>query len=174
MDDFNNVLARFCDAVETNNATALGAMFTEEGVYHDYIYGAFQGRQAIGHMLNSHFWGDAEGFRWQMLDPVCDGRVGYARYLFSFISTMPDYKGNNVLLEGTSIFHFDDQGLIESYRETANGAAAMVQLGIPPELMHSKSRKWAAELRGRAEAAGHIRGPSATDRRADPEAERKS
>lgn len=163
MVDFDAVLKRFTDAVETNDGGALGNLFAEDGVYHDYIYGAFQGRDAIGHMLNSHFWGDAKDFRWQMLDPVCDGKVGYARYYFSFTSTMPDFRGNQVLLEGTSIFFFDEDGQISTYRETANGAAAMVQLGVPPELMRSKSVKWARELRTRGEAASHATGRTALD-----------
>ncbi|WP_416899008.1 MAG: nuclear transport factor 2 family protein [Minwuia sp.] len=161
--DFESVLKRFTGAVEANDGAALGALFAEDGVYHDYIYGAFTGRAEIGRMLNSHFWGDATNFRWQMLDPVCDGRVGYARYYFSFTSTMPAYSGNQVLLEGTSIFHFDPDGLIRSYRETANGSAAMVQLGVKPDLMHSKSVKWARELRGRSDAASHVTGRTALD-----------
>ena len=164
MVDFNAVLKRFTDAVEANDGEALGALFAEDGVYHDYIYGPFAGRAEIGRMLNSHFWGDAKDFRWQMLDPVCDGKVGYAFYYFSFTSTMPAYAGNQVLLEGTSIFHFDPDGLIRSYRETANGAAAMVQLGVAPDLMHSKSAKWAKELRGRPDAASHTTGRSALER----------
>ncbi|WP_417514403.1 nuclear transport factor 2 family protein [Minwuia sp.] len=162
--DFDAVLKRFTDAVEANDGEGLGALFAEDGTYHDYIYGAFTGRESIGRMLNSHFWGDAKDFRWQMIDPVCDGRIGYARYYFSFESTMPAYAGNHVLLEGTSIFEFDDDGLIRTYRETANGAAAMVQLGIPPELMQSKSRKWARELRNRPDAASHTEGQTAMDR----------
>lgn len=164
MIDFQDVLKRFTDAVEANDGKRLAALFAEDGVYHDYIYGPFEGRERIAHMLASHFWGDAKDFRWQMIDPVCDGRIGYARYLFSFVSTMPAFAGNHVLLEGTSIFEFGVDGLIRTYRETANGAAAMVQLGVPPELMASKSAKWAKELRGRAEAADHVAaGPSALE-----------
>ena len=106
MVDFDAVLKRFTDAVEANDGEGLGVLFAADGIYHDYIYGPFQGRGEIARMLNSHFWGDAKDFRWQMLDPVCDGRVGYARYYFSFTSTMPAYEGNQVLLEGTSIFFF--------------------------------------------------------------------
>lgn len=164
MIDFNDVLKRFTDAVEANDGPGLAALFAGDGVYHDYIYGPFEGRERIAHMLNSHFWGDAKDFRWQMIDPVCDGRIGYARYLFSFVSTMPAFAGNHVLLEGTSIFEFGEDGLIRSYRETANGAVAMVQLGVAPELMASKSRKWAKELRGRPESASHVAaGRSAVD-----------
>lgn len=163
MIEFDAVLQRFTDAVEANDGEGLGGLFAEDGIYHDYIYGAFQGRAAIGQMLNNHFWGDATDFRWQMLDPVCDGKVGYARYYFSFTSIMPAYRGNQVLLEGTSIFFFSDAGLIQTYRETANGSAAMVQLGIPPDLMQSKSSKWARELRGREEAQSHVTGRTALD-----------
>lgn len=155
MVDFRSVLERFCAAVESNDGPGLAALFAEDGVYNDYLYGPFQGRDAIGQMLNNHFWGDAEAFRWQMIDPVCDGRVGYARYLFSFTSTMPAYPGRRVVLEGTSIFHFDTDGMIESYRETAHGAPAMSQLGVEPERMAKRSRRWADELLAREEAAPH-------------------
>lgn len=156
MGDFAALLKRFTDAVEANDGEGLAALFAEDGVYHDYIYGPFAGRAKIAEMLNKHFWGDAEDFRWQMIDPVSDGRTGYARYLFSFTSTMPAYPGRRVLLEGTSIFKLRTDGLIAEYRETANGAAAMAQLGVEPERMAGRSRKWAEELRARPEAKPHL------------------
>jgi len=155
MVDFESVLARFCAAVEGNDGPGLAALFAPDGIYNDYLYGPFQGHEAIAKMLNTHFWGDAKDFRWQMIDPVCDGRVGYARYLFSFTSVMPAYPNRRVVLEGTSIFHFHPDGLIESYRETAHGAAAMSQLGVEPDRMAGKSRKWAEELLSREETAPH-------------------
>lgn len=156
MTDFPALLQRFCDAVERADFAGFAALFADDAVYHDYIYGPFRGRQAIAHMLEKHFWGTARAYRWQMLDPVFDGRIGYARYLFSFTSTLEWYRGRRVLLEGTSIFRIDPDGRITEYRETANGLAAMSQLGVDPERMASRGRKWADDLRARPEAAMHL------------------
>ncbi len=163
MTDFPALLQRFCDAVEGADHEGLAALFAGDGVYHDYIYGAFRGRPAIAHLLETHFWGTAEAFRWQMLDPVFDGRTGYARYLFSFTATQQWYRGRRVLLEGTAIFKVNARGEIDEYREIVQGLAAMVQLGVDPQRMASRGQKWADELRARPEAQPHL-DPAAANR----------
>ena len=40
---------------QPGDAPGFAACFTPDGVYHDYIYGAFTGREAIAHMLADHF-----------------------------------------------------------------------------------------------------------------------
>jgi hypothetical protein len=67
--------------------------FTEDAVYHDYIYGPHQGRADIAHMMQSLFHRDATDYRWEMFDPVFDGRQGYAWSLPSFTSTIQQFKG---------------------------------------------------------------------------------
>ena len=41
------MLRAFCDAVEQRNGKAFAELFTEDGVYHDVFYGAFEGRAKI-------------------------------------------------------------------------------------------------------------------------------
>lgn len=53
------------------------ACFTEDAVYHDYIYGPHAGRAEIARMLGELFLRDAgDDYRWEMFDAVCDGNLG--------------------------------------------------------------------------------------------------
>ena len=89
-----------------------------------------------------------------MYDPVCDGRVGYARYLFSYRSKLPGVEGRPVLFDGMSQFTFDGK-LIACYREQFNTGMAMAQLDFAPERI-------ARNLARRAEALKKVN-QSATD-----------
>ena len=143
--DFAVVLKAFTDAVEAGDGEALAALFTPDGVYHGF-YGASAGRHAIARMLEEEFWGHAEGFRWQMLDPVCDGEIGYARYLFSYDSKLPGVQGRTVLFDGMSQFTFEGN-LIACYREQFNTGMAMAQLDFAPDRIAKHLKRRAAALK---------------------------
>lgn len=144
--DFEAVLGDFTAAVEAGDAKALAALFTPEGSYHDGFYGESVGRDGIARMLEEDFWGHAEGFRWQMFDPVCDGRIGYARYLFSYDSKLPGVEGRAVVFDGISQFTFEGN-LIACYREQFNTGMAMVQLDFAPERIAKHLERRAALLK---------------------------
>ena len=63
------------------------------GVYHDVFYGAFEGRAKIAALIDDWFYRTATDFRWDMHAPVSDGHTLYARYTFSYRSTLPEAKG---------------------------------------------------------------------------------
>ncbi len=130
--DFPDLLRRFTTAVETNDPDGLAALFLPDGVYVDGFYGPFAGRAAIAEMLRDHFWGAAKDFRWQMRDPVCDGRVGYAHWLFSYTSVLPGAEGKRVVFEGMSRFELEG-GQIRRYSEVFDRGVALAQLGFAPE-----------------------------------------
>ncbi|MYE25011.1 MAG: nuclear transport factor 2 family protein [Gammaproteobacteria bacterium] len=145
---FARVLNRFTAAVEAGDGAALASLFTEDGVYEDGFYGASSGRTEIASMLETKFWGHAEGFRWRMLEPVCDGRHGYARYVFSYRSKLPGVVGESVVFEGMSQFTFEgDQ--IRRYREVFETGVAMAQLRFPAERIAKSLERRAAALRER-------------------------
>ena len=73
--EFGKLLTQFTAAVEAADGAALGALFHADGVYTDTFYGAFAGPDAIADMLDNYFHRDAEQFRWDMFEPVCDGRI---------------------------------------------------------------------------------------------------
>lgn len=153
---FTDLVKQFTDAAQRGDGNAFAACFTEDAVYHDYIYGAFRGRENIGKMLSDVFHGAAKDFKWEMVDPVCDGDTGYAAYNFSFTSTLPDYKGKHVALQGMSRFELRD-GLIADYHEAINGGIAMAQLGVPAETMARVFDRCAEKEFAKPELQSHLR-----------------
>jgi hypothetical protein len=152
---FDKLLVRFTAAVEGADGETLAALFTADGVYHDTFYGEFVGRPAIARMLREFFHRDAEAFRWDMHEPVSDGRVGYARWAFSYVSRMPESRGQRAAFSGMSRFVLAG-GLIERYDEAFNAGLAFVQLDMAPDRI-TKILGRMSEASLRAEPlAGHI------------------
>ena len=129
---FQTLLGRFTAAVEAGDGKALGSLFTPDGVYRDTFYGAFAGPDAISRMLTDYFWRDAEAFKWDMVEPVSDGRIGYARWAFGYVSKLAESRGRRVAFTGMSRFALADE-LIARYDEAFNAGDAFVQLGMAPE-----------------------------------------
>ena len=154
LEAFTGLLDRFTAAVESGDGDAFAALFCEDGVYDDIFYGEFRGRARLVEMLCGHFHGHARDFRWEMHDPVCDGRVGYAGYTFSYTSTMERSRGRRVVFTGCGRFMLRD-GLIESYREWAHGTAGLSQLGVPAPVIVRQSERESARIRARADAGRH-------------------
>ena len=140
------LLERFSRAAEAGDGAAFAAHFTEDAVYHDYIYGPHTGRAAIAHMLQHVFHRDAGAdYRWEMFDPVCDGDIGYAWSLSSFTSQVPDFAGKFVVIDGMSRFELRE-GLIHDYRESVNGGVAMAQLGVAAPRLEKVLQRWGRQL----------------------------
>jgi ketosteroid isomerase-like protein len=149
------MLRTFCDAVEQRNGKAFAALFTEDGVYHDVFYGAFSGHAEIADMVDEHFYRTATDFRWDMHAPVSDGETLYARYTFSYRSTLPEAKGARAMFEGVAIMKLRD-GKILGYHEVANTAPAFVALNFAPERIARIVAKQGAELKARPEMKRHL------------------
>jgi ketosteroid isomerase-like protein len=149
------MLRAFCDAVEQHNGTAIAALFTEDGVYHDVFYGAFAGRAEIAEMIDDWFYRTADDFRWDMHAPVSDGKTLYARYTFSYRSKLPEAKGARAMFEGVAIMKLRD-GQIAEYHEVANTAPAFVDLNFAPERIAKIMAKQGAALKVRPEMKRHL------------------
>jgi ketosteroid isomerase-like protein len=149
------MLRAFCDAVEKHNGAAFATLFTEDGVYHDVFYGAFAGRAKIAEMIDDWFYRTATDFRWDMHDPVSDGKTLYARYTFSYRSKLPEAKSARAMFEGVAIMKLRD-GLIAEYHEVANTAPAFVDLNFAPERIAKIMAKQGAALRARPEMKRHL------------------
>ena len=153
--DVTGLLKRFCSAVERRDGKAFADLFTEDGVYHDVFYGDFRGREKIAAMIDDWFYRTAKDFRWDMHRPVSDGRMLYAYYTFSYVSTLPEAQGRRVGFEGVSMMGLRD-GLITEYREVANVGPAFVALGFAPERTAKILAKEGAHLRERPEFKRHV------------------
>ena len=153
MTSFKDMLAKFTRAVETNDGAGLAGLFTPGGTYVDYFFGPYTGSQAIAGML-AHFHEDARDYSWTFLDPVSDGRTGYARYVFSYVSKMKDSAGKAVVFEGMSCFKLED-GRIAHYSEVFDRGSAMAQLDFAPERMKKSLVRFARKQNERPEAGAH-------------------
>jgi ketosteroid isomerase-like protein len=149
------LLRAFCDAVEQRNGKAFADLFTEDGVYHDVFYGAFAGRTKIAAMIDDWFYRTATDFRWDMHAPVSDGHTLYARYTFSYRSTLPEAGGARAMFEGVAIMQLRD-GRIACYHEVANTAPAFVDIKFAPERIARIVARQGAALKARPEMKRHL------------------
>lgn len=156
-DEFEDLLHRLGDAATKGDGKALATLFTEDAIYHDYIYGPHKGREAIADMLENLFHRDATDYHWQFMDPVVKNDLGYARSLSRFVSTIPEFAGKRVVIDGTSRFRLEG-GLIAEYFESVNGGVAMAQLGVSPERMAKVMRRWADRFLDGGEVKTYARG----------------
>jgi ketosteroid isomerase-like protein len=150
------MLRKFCDAVQRRDGTAFAELFTEDGVYHDVFYGAFAGRAKIAGMIDDWFYRTADDFRWDMHDPVSDGKTLYARYTFSYRSKLPEANGARAMFEGVAIMTLRD-GLIAEYHEVANTATGFVDMNFAPERIAKIFAKQGAALKARPEMKRHLK-----------------
>ncbi|MBO4222937.1 nuclear transport factor 2 family protein [Bradyrhizobium neotropicale] len=153
--DTTSLLRAFCDAVEQRKGAAFADLFTEDGVYHDVFYGAFTGHAEIAGMIDDLFYRTASDFRWDMHDPVSDGHTLYARYTFSYRSTLPEAGGARAMFEGVAIMTLRD-GRIAEYHEVANTAPAFVDMQFAPERIAKIVAKQGDALKARPEMARHL------------------
>ena len=150
------MLRTFCDADQRRDGKSFAALFCEDGVYHDVFYGAFAGRRKIAEMIDDWFFRTAADFRWDMHDPVSDGRTLYARYTFSYRSLLPEADGGRAMFEGVAIMRLRD-GLIAEYREVAATGTGFVDMKFAPERIAKIFSREAAALKARPEMARHLR-----------------
>lgn len=151
---FATVLSSMAAAACRGDGAAVAACFTPDGVYHDCFYGAFAGPD-IARMVEDYFHRDARDFRWDMHDFVDDGRIGYARYVFSYESKLPGCEGRRALFEGVSMCELRD-GLLLSYREVANSAVGLHSIGFPPARVARFLEREARGLAARDESRSHL------------------
>ena len=152
--EFTTLLQNLTQAAMAGDGKSVAECFTADGVYHDVFYGAFRGRAAIADMIENYFHRDASNFIWDMHEPVSDGHTGYARYVFSYDSNLPEAVGKRALFEGICITKLE-QGLIHEYREVANHGVGLTLLEFAPERLAKIFRREAKELASRAESTHH-------------------
>jgi SnoaL-like domain len=154
MSDFASLLSTMTQAAAGGDGAATAACFTTDGVYHDCFYGSFRGA-AIKEMVEDYFHRDGGNFIWDLHDPIADGSVGYARYVFSYDSRLAEARGKRAVFEGVSICRLED-GLIKEYREVANAISGLQQLGFGNERLAKLIARESTALRQRAEAIHHL------------------
>jgi hypothetical protein len=158
-EEFAALLSDFTLSAESGDGARFSRHFTADATYWDYIYGPHTGRTDIAHMMQGLFHRDAADYRWEMFDPVFDGRTGYAWSLSSFTSKIEQFRGRRVVIDGMSRFVVRD-GLIAEYRESVNGGVAMAQLGVEPDRMTRVFKRWTGWLEQRPETIDYLARPT--------------
>lgn len=153
--DTKALLKKFTSAVEAHDGKAFAQLFAEDGVYHDAFYGSFKGRAKVAELIDDWFYRTAHDFKWDMIDPISDGKQLYAHYVFSYVSNLPEAKGARVVFEGVSMMKLRD-GLITEYHEVANTGPALLRLNFPPERVAKILLKQDAALRNTPAAKSHV------------------
>jgi len=139
---FQQLLTRMTGAICMNDADAAAACFTPDGVYHDGFYGEFAGREAIARMIRDFFYRDARDFEWQVCDACSDGRLGYARYRFSYVSQIAGSEGRRIAFSGISFCALEGER-IRRYGEIFERAPVLAQLGFADARILKAVRRWA-------------------------------
>ena len=152
--DLSALLKQFTSAVERRDGKAFAELFAEDGVYHDVFYGPFKGRAKIAEMIDDWFHRTARDFRWEMFRPVSDGKMLYAYYTFSYVSTLPEANGKRVGFDGVSMMQLSD-GKITEYREVANSSMGLLEIGFAPERVAKILGKEAKHIKERPEWKRH-------------------
>ena len=154
MSDFANLLKRFADAVVKNDGAGLATLFDEDGVYDDGFFGAHKGADEIARML-ARFHETGSDYRWDFFDPLSEGRIGYARWRFSYTSKMPGAEGRPVLFEGMSCFEFRGDRIVR-YSEVFDRGVALVQQDFAAERLRKALVKAADRQNATPEAREHL------------------
>ncbi len=140
--DFKSLLERMTGAICAGEAEGAAACFTPDGTYHDGFYGEFRGRAEIARMVRDLFYRDARDFEWRVSDVVSDGRTGYARYAFSYVSKIPGSEGRRVGFSGISCCELEG-GLMRRYGEIFERAPVLARLGFSDERILKSVKRWA-------------------------------
>ena len=138
---FAELLERMTSAICAGDARAAASCFTPDGIYHDGFYGESTGREAIANMITGLFHRDASDFVWHVSDACSDGRMGYARYRFNYVSKIPGSEGRRVSFSSISYCKLDG-GLIRHYSELFERAPVLVQLGFGDERILKSIKRW--------------------------------
>lgn len=152
--DFAAFLETFSAAVSRADAEGFSALFTEDACYHDGFFGAHHGRAAIGAML-LRFHEGGERLAWQFLEPLSDGTLGYARYVFSYRSRQPESAGRLIAFDGIARMRLQG-GLIADYAEAFDRGSAFTVLGYAGPRVLKLLDRYAAQMENSAPVREHL------------------
>ena len=128
---FKTLIQKMTQAAVRGDGLGVAACFCENGIYHDVFYGEFRG-SAIINLIEGHFHRDGKDFQWDLYDAIEQNGIGYARYVFSYASKLPEAKDRRATFEGVAICRLES-GRIREYREVANAVTGLHLLGFSPE-----------------------------------------
>lgn len=152
---FQALMHEIRDAVVAYDGRRLAELFTEDGYYLEPLHGLFRGQAEVKRLVEEVFKSTIDRIRWEIVDPICDGDIGYARWIFSFASKRPGLEGKRVALVGMSHVELAD-GRIKAYREVYDVGMAFAQLGLPPAASSDFYKKKVEAMVAEPSVATHL------------------
>jgi len=153
---FPELMKELTEAVIAYDGQRLAKLFTEDGYYEDSLRGRFHGKTEIRRLGDEVFKVALGEMKWDIADAVDDGRVGYARWVFSFTSRRQGSEGKRVVLRGMSVAELEN-GLMKAFQDVYDGGMVFAQLGVPAEAYRDLYAKKAAEIVADPGLAAHLR-----------------
>jgi hypothetical protein len=93
--------------------------------------------------------------RWDMYDPVCDGKILYARCTFSYTSLLPEAGGKCAMFEGLRSCACA-VAASPTIARSPNTGPGFVDMNFPPERITKILRRQGDALKARPELARHL------------------
>ena len=155
--NIRQMLDAMCRAAEAADGETFASFFAEDGVYHDDFYGSFVGRERVAEWVTDWLHKDACALRWDMLDPVFENGRLYARYIFSYDSTLPEANGARAMYEAVAIMSLRE-GKIIDYREVVNSGTAFADMDFNPQRLFKIFARKAAAMKSWPEVQAHLQG----------------
>ena len=93
-------------------------------------------------MVTDYFHRDARDFDWKLLDVLSDGRVGFARYDFSYASKIAGSEGRKAGFTGICFVELEN-GLIRRYSEEFDRGPVLARLGFDDARIVKSVKRWA-------------------------------
>ena len=90
-----------------------------------------------------------------IFEPVEQRNIGYARYVFSYGSRLPDFQEQRAIFEGVAICQLRD-GRISDYREVATATTGLALMGFSSNKISKFIAREADALVKRPESASHL------------------
>lgn len=126
------IIEALCRRFEQGDSAAFADLFSEDAVYLDCLYGAYEGREAI-RAFHERSHKEAEEYRFLPIDSLYRGSDTAAfEWRFEFISLMPKSMGKKITLKGASFLTLRE-GKIVSYREYADSIAILLGGDVPDD-----------------------------------------
>jgi len=145
--EFEKLIKKMTSAIVVCDGAGAATCFTEDGFYDDVFYGVFR-KPFIPDLVENHFHRDSKNLEWEICETASTTQVGFARYIFSYDSKLPEARGKRAVFEGVSVCHLYS-GKIVSYHEVANVHTGLSMMDFQPARLSKIAHRQANALRSK-------------------------
>jgi ketosteroid isomerase-like protein len=124
-----DIIDNFCKCFVENNSDKFSALFTENAIYMDCLYGKFSGKSEIMRFyLRCHK--EASDYDFVPKNKMLHDNGAAFEWDFSFVSEMPFSKGKEIKISGCSFISMENSK-ISFYRDYCDSILFLLQGNVP-------------------------------------------